>query len=214
MISLERSIRLCVLVDPDSAGRLDVLEQARQAVAGGATAIQLRGKTASARQLVEAGYRLKVFCRTEGVLFIVNDRLDVALACDADGVHLGQSDLPVRDARAIVPHAFVIGASAHSAEEAQKAEEDGADYLGVGAVFATTSKSDATVLGLEALAVVIRATCLPCIGIGGITPGRVEEVLACGACGVAVHQAVVGAHSISAAARAFLSVIERGGFLA
>lgn len=214
MISLERSLRLCVLVDPDSAGRLDVFEQARRAVAGGATAIQLRGKTASARYLVEAGYRLKAFCRTEGVLFIVNDRLDVALACDADGVHLGQSDLPVREARVIVPHGFVIGASAHSAEEARKAEEDGADYLGVGAVFATTSKSDATVLGLEALGTVIRATRLPCIGIGGITPGRVEEVLACGACGIAVHQAVIGARDITAAAGAFIRVIERGGFLA
>ena len=214
MSSLERSLRLCVLVDPDSAGRFDVLEQARRAVAGGATAIQLRGKTASARYLVEAGYGLKVFCRTEGVLFIVNDRLDVALACDADGVHLGQSDLPVREARAIAPHSFVIGASAHSAEEARKAEEDGVDYLGVGAVFATTSKSDATVLGLETLGMVIRATRLPCIGIGGITPGRVGKVLACGACGVAVHQAVVGVPDITAAAGAFIRKIERGGFLA
>jgi thiamine-phosphate pyrophosphorylase len=211
VIPLSRKLLLYVLVDPAGVLGRTALEQAGSALRGGATAIQLRGKGVSARELASAGKFLKALCREKNALFIVNDRLDVALACGADGVHLGTDDLSVKAAREIAPEGFVIGASAHDPEEAREAERQGADYLGVGAVFRTQTKGDARATGIAGLRAVVESTVLPCVGIGGITPRTAPGILPCGACGVAVHAAVVGADDVETAARDFRSAMDGGG---
>jgi thiamine-phosphate pyrophosphorylase len=208
VIPLARRLLLTVLVDPAAANGMSVLEQAARAIRGGATAIQLRSKAASVRELTAVGKALRNLCRDFDVLFIVNDRLDVALACGSDGVHLGQEDLPVDSAREIAPRGFVIGASAHDPEEARGAEKRGADYLGVGAVFPTMTKKNARFIGIEGLRAVVGSTTLPCVGIGGITALKAPEVLRCGACGVAVHSAVAQAGETGSAVREFRICME------
>lgn len=194
-------LTLYVLTDRLVSGRPHE-EQVEQAIQGGATAIQLREKTLSSRDVVEIGRRIAGICKRSGVLFIVNDRADVAVACDADGVHVGQDDLPVPVARQIVARGKIVGASAGTIAEARQAAAEGADYLGVGSVFATSTKPDAgEPLGVAALAEVIRAVRVPVVGIGGITAENAAEVIRAGAAGVAVVAAVVGQDDIVAAAR-------------
>lgn len=171
-----------------------------EALAAGCRAIQLRMKHATAREMLEAAEPLRRRTREAGALFFVNDRLDVALAADADGVHLGPDDLPVKAARAAVDralgssHDFLVGYSTDEPERARMAASAGADYIGCGTVYPTGSKAEAgSVIGLEGLSAVARAVDIPVVGIGGITPERAEEVSNTGATGVAVVSAVMGA---------------------
>jgi thiamine-phosphate pyrophosphorylase len=148
------------------------------------------------------GRRVAALCRRAGVVFIVNDRAHLAVDCGADGVHVGPDDLPVSAARQIVGPRKIVGASAGTIEEAQRAQFDGADYLGVGSVYATTSKSDAgEAIGLDRLVEIVRAVQIPVVGIGGITPETAAAVIRAGAAGVAVIAAVVGQPDIAAASR-------------
>ncbi|MDD1725113.1 MAG: thiamine phosphate synthase, partial [Methanospirillum sp.] len=140
--------------------------------------------------------------------FIVNDRLDIALASGADGVHLGQDDLPLKEARKIVPRSFIIGVSVGTVGEAERAEKEGADYLGVGPVYQTGTKTDAgPVVGLSLLRLIRSRTSLPLVAIGGITYERVPEVIASGADGVAVISAVVCSQDITSASRRFAELV-------
>ncbi|WCN39379.1 thiamine phosphate synthase [Aneurinibacillus uraniidurans] len=174
---------------------------ARAAIAGGVDVIQLREKKAPLGDIIETGRKLRELCRDHGVLFIVNDRVDVALLLEADGVHVGQDDLPADETRRLVGSDMFIGVSASSMEEAQRALELGADYLGVGAIYATNSKSDAGAPVTPQLIADIRAiTSVPLVGIGGITAGNCAEVMEHGADGVAVISAIVGASDPQAAA--------------
>ena len=150
-IDLRRAMRLYVIPDRTVGAPLRLEEQARQALAGGATALQLRDKEADGGELFAEARQMLCLCRELGVPLFVNDRLDIALACGADGVHLGQGDLPVAEARRLAPRPFIIGASARTPEDADRAVRDGADYLGVGAVFPTGSKEDAQVIGLDGI---------------------------------------------------------------
>jgi thiamine-phosphate pyrophosphorylase len=175
--------------------------QAVAALAGGATAIQLRAKHCSARELCSMGRRLADICAERAALFIVNDRLDVALACGAAGVHLGQDDLPAAEARRIAGPELIIGVSAATPAEAEAASRADADYLGTGSVYATASKADAgKPIGLKGLSRVTRTTALPVVAIGGITPDNAAAAIAAGAAGVAAISAVVGAPDVAAAA--------------
>ena len=190
----------------------------REALAGGAPTIQLRLKSASARELLEAAQTLMPIVRSAGALFIVNDRLDVALAAGADGVHLGPDDLPVKDvrraadaravdadARSGVADTFIVGYSTDTTDEAARAEAEGADYLGVGAVYATANKSDAgDVIGLKGLRRVVKAVSIPVVAIGGITPERAPAVAKTGACGSATIGAVMSAAEPAEAVRELL----------
>jgi thiamine-phosphate pyrophosphorylase len=195
-------LTLYVITDRRLASGRSHEEVAREAIAGGATVIQLRDKEASTKELVEIGRRLRRLTAERGVTFIVNDRVDVALAVNADGVHLGQEDMPAALARQLMGPAKVIGVSASTVEEAKRAEKDGANYLGVGPVYATVTKPDAgEPIGVEGLAEILRAVSIPVVAIGGIKEGNVEEVIAAGADGVAVVSAVVAAQDIEAAAR-------------
>jgi thiamine-phosphate pyrophosphorylase len=174
-----------------------------EAISGGASVVQLREKGVSTRVLFEEALALRKLTREKGVLFIVNDRLDVALAVGADGVHLGEEDLPISCARRMAP-SLIIGASCDTEEKARELEALGADYLGVGTVFATATKKDAgEPIGLLRLRRIKEAVSIPVVAIGGITLENVEAVLATGVDGVAVVSAVVGAPSPYEAARAF-----------
>lgn len=177
-----------------------------QLLAAGVRSIQFREKRMEMSDQLAVARMMRAKCGAAGALFLVNDRLDLALAVEADGVHLGQTDLPVKLARRLLPAGAVIGLSAASPAEARAGLADGADYLGTGAVYATSTKADAGApIGLEGIEAVVRAVDLPVVGIGGIGLGRVAPVIRAGAVGVAVISAVTGAAEPAAAARALLA---------
>jgi thiamine-phosphate pyrophosphorylase len=194
---------LYVITDgPQSRGRSH-LEIARAALEGGADAIQIRDKSSPAYNLCRLSAEIQPLARKYGALFVVNDRVDVAMVTGADGAHVGRDDLPAREARRLLPRPTVLGVSAATREAARKAERDGADYLGVGPIFATATKPDAgEALGIETLAAIARTVSIPVVAIGGITLENVSEVIAAGATGAAVVSAVVTADDMTAATRA------------
>jgi len=193
---------LYVITDETIAGGRSHAEIAEQALRGGADVIQLRDKGRSCTELAGIGREIAAIIRKAGAVFIVNDRLDVAIACGADGVHLGQDDMRLSTARQIAPPGFIIGVSVGTVEEAKDAEREGADYLALSPTFATASKEDAgCALGLERLREIRRAVSLPLVAIGGINRHNVGDVIAAGADGIAVISAVVASPDITAAAR-------------
>ncbi|HEX7101850.1 MAG TPA: thiamine phosphate synthase [Nitrolancea sp.] len=206
---LPDSLRLYVLTDRRLSRGRSECEVVQAAIAGGATAIQLRWKSGSMREAVDIGRELKAICAQSDVLFVVNDRIDLALALDADCVHLGDEDLPLDDARQIVGDRMLIGYSPPTLEEAIDAERLGADYLGVGPVYGTTSKSDAgEAIGVERIAAVARAVSIPIVGIGGITTGNATAVVRAGAAGVAVISSIVAADDVELAARDLRTAVD------
>jgi thiamine-phosphate pyrophosphorylase len=191
-----------ITADPPRARGRSHLEIARAAVRGGATAVQLRMKDAPARAIVETARAIADVCREAGVAFLVNDRIDAALAAGADGAHVGQDDIPGEAARALLGPGRLLGISAATADEAAAAERAGADYLGVGAVYATATKADAgAAVGLARIREVAAATGLPVVGIGGIALGGAAAVIQAGAAGVAVITAVTLAGDMADATR-------------
>ncbi|ABS56570.1 thiamine-phosphate pyrophosphorylase [Methanoregula boonei 6A8] len=193
---------LYVITDGAIGGGRSHAEIARFACAGGADAIQLRDKACGPDALCRIGREIRAITRDTGTLFIVNDRLDVALACGADGVHLGQGDLRVDTARRLAPRPFMIGVSVGNAEEAISAVVAGADYVAASPIFATSSKDDAGPgCGISGLREIRAAVAVPVVAIGGITRDNVAEVIAGGADSIAVISAVVGQPDIVAAAR-------------
>ncbi|MFN7018675.1 MAG: thiamine phosphate synthase [Fimbriimonadales bacterium] len=190
----------------------DPIEGAQLALEGGARIIQLRDKQATTRQLVQTGLTLRELTRRYGAMLIVNDRLDVAIAIEADGVHLGQDDMPAALARRIAGEHFIIGVSAETVEEAVQAEADGASYLGVGPMFATTTKPDAGApVGPERLRIIKQAVSIPVFGIGGITQENAGAVLAAGADGICVISAIMGAADPKEATQRLVAVLEKRG---
>lgn len=203
---LARALRLVVLTDRGLAATRKLEDVVAAAIEGGARAIQLRNKGESARELFEVGRRLRALTREADALFFVNDRVDVALALGADGVHLGPDDLSVASVRDAVPEGFIIGRSADDPAVARKAVADGADYIGCGTVYPTKTKTDAgAVIGTEGLRRVVEAVEVPVVGIGGITAALAPEVAEAGATGIAVVGAIMSAPDPAAAARALLA---------
>jgi thiamine-phosphate pyrophosphorylase len=181
---------------------LSPLEIAEKAIAGGVDVIQLREKKRPFSEVLTVGRQIRELCKEKNVLFVVNDRVDVAMLLQADGVHVGQDDIPAHEARKIIPEDMFIGVSASSMEEARLAIEQGADYLGVGSIYATNSKDDAGEPVTPALIAEIRAiTDLPMVGIGGINAENGKEVLERGANGLAVISAIVGQQDPEQAAK-------------
>jgi thiamine-phosphate pyrophosphorylase len=177
--SVARLRGLYVVTDARAAGGHRAMAQA--ALKGGARIVQLRDKTLTLAQLLPIANALREMAHNHGALFLVNDRIDLALACGADGVHLGPDDLPVHIARRLMPHG-ILGASCGDEEEARRAESEGADYIGAGAVFGTQTKADAGApIGLETLSAIVRATRLPVAAIGGIDLSNIASVLQAGA---------------------------------
>ena len=184
-------------------------EIVRAAVAGGVTCVQVRDKDVNPREFIAEARAVQAALRGTGVPLIVNDRVDVALAVAADGVHLGQRDLPIADARRIGPSGWIVGVSAESVADAIQAEREGADYIGVSPVFATPTKTDtAPPLGLAGLRAIRAATKRPLVAIGGIQAGNAREVIRAGADGLAVVSAIVSADSPRQAAAQLKREIE------
>jgi thiamine-phosphate pyrophosphorylase len=201
---------LYVITDHRAAAGRPLLDLVRAALRGGATVVQLRMKHGSTREMLALGQELREVTRLAGVPLIVNDRLDVALALEAEGVHLGQEDLPARLARPLIGPNRLLGVSVETVEQAEQAWRDGADYLGVGDLFGTPSKPDAgPPIGLEALRAIARAVPLPIVGIGGVTLENAGAVIDAGAAGVAVISAVIGAADPEQAARDLRAIVEQ-----
>ncbi len=201
---------LYVVTDEQLSRGLSHLEIAEQALAGGADVIQLRDKQRGGHDLVSIARGICRCAKRCDAVFIVNDRIDIALASHADGVHLGREDIPLHLARELAPRPFIIGVSVGSLTEAVDAEKEGADYLAVSPVFSTASKSDAGPgLGTGLVRQIREQVRIPVIAIGGIGPQNVSEVIAAGADGVAVISAVVSSADISGSAREMKSIIAR-----
>lgn len=182
----------------------DFLDAVASALKGGVDILQLREKNMPAKKLIELGKKIKQLCLEYETTFIVNDRVDIAAVLDADGVHLGQDDLDVKSARDILGDKCLIGVSTHAPEQALKAVEDGADYIGIGPVFATPTKEGRIPVGLEYVRWISENIDLPAFAIGGINEENIDEVLEAGAKRVAVVRAIINAKSPQKAAEKFL----------
>jgi thiamine-phosphate pyrophosphorylase len=183
--------RLHIITDTELQVRFSHVELAEMAISGGAETIQFRQKQGTTRELIEIARNMKRLCENAAVNFIVNDRLDVAIASDADGVHLGQEDFPIPLAREIFGKNKIFGGSAVTLDGAKKCLEEGADYVGFGPVYPTASKTDAgPVTGLDLMREVIDKIPLPLIAIGGVTKENTPDIIRAGAYGIAVISAV------------------------
>lgn len=203
-------LSLYVLIDPSVAQGRDLDKVTEAAIRGGATMIQLRHKGGPTRQLLAMARSVRIKCMDHGVPFIVNDSVEVAEAVEADGVHVGQDDLPAFAARRILGADRIIGVSARTVELAREAEDDGADYLGVGPVYATQTKHDAgQPIGLACLMEIAHSVSIPVVAIGGIKNHNVSDVMRYGVAGAAVISAIAGATNVEEAARDIKIRIER-----
>lgn len=187
-----------------------VEESVELAIDGGCTVIQLREKQCSSRDFYELALRVKGITAPRGVPLIINDRVDICLAAGADGVHVGQSDLPAGQVRRLLGPDRILGVSARTLEEALEAQESGADYLGVGAMYATSTKTDAQVVSMETLRAIRQAVEIPIVVIGGINRDTMEAFRGMGIDGLAVVSAVVAQKDIRAAARELVDRFREG----
>ncbi|WP_304099077.1 thiamine phosphate synthase [Phascolarctobacterium succinatutens] len=183
-----------------------LIDCVREALDGGVTLVQYRAKTASSAEMYAEALQLKALCDSFKVPLIINDRLDIAMAVGAAGVHLGQDDLPCAAARKILGEDYIIGVSAHNPAEAKAALQSGADYLGCGAVFGTATKADVQKLGTDGLAAICKAKGLPVVGIGGVTADNYREVRAAGADGAAIVSGILAQPDIRATVEAIARV--------
>jgi thiamine-phosphate pyrophosphorylase len=199
---------VCLILD---AGHLRVSAEvaAREAIDAGVRLFQYRDKNGTRRAIFEACRRLSVLLKRSNAVFIVNDHPDISLAVEANGVHLGQDDLPADEARRILGSGKIIGVSTHSTEQAMAAQSAGADYIGFGPLFPTRTKDAGSLQGIESLRQIRKAVMLPVIAIGGINIQNVGEAIAAGADGAAVISAVLSAADLRQAAREMVARIKR-----
>ena len=190
----------------DTSGGHDPVALASQLLDSGARILQLRLKDRSSRDLLSIATTVAGLCRNRGALFIVNDRADIAKLAGADGVHVGQDDLPLAAAKAVIGDRMFVGVSTHSVEQAREAEAGGADYIGFGAIYSGGLKNVANAQGLDRLRTVRAAVKLPIVAIGGITQATVPEVLNAGADAVAIITDIVRAPDLSAKVRDLLGL--------
>jgi thiamine-phosphate pyrophosphorylase len=201
----ERLLGLYVIIDTQALVSRDAVEVTSQAIRGGARAIQLRDKRLGRRELLSLARQLKEICAEHQALFIINDYLDIALAVEADGLHLGQKDLPIAEARRFLAIDQIIGSSVTDLDEAFQAQSEGADYIAVGSIYPTISKAEFKLVGLETLSEIKKALSVPLVAIGGIEMSNVEAVMKAGADGVAIIKAVLAAEDIEKATRQIVS---------
>lgn len=201
MKQLEKDLLLYGVTDRAWLGDRTLAQQVEEAVLGGATFIQLREKMLTGDALLAEARDVRDVCRKHGIPFVINDSVELAERVGADGVHVGQGDMEAGKAREFLGPDKIIGVSAKTVEQALLAEKNGADYLGVGAVFPTSSKSDASVISHETLKAICSAVKIPVIAIGGITADNVKELRGSGICGVAVISALFAKQDVRAAAR-------------
>ena len=208
---MTQDFNVYLVTDGGLSGDRSTAEVVRRAIDGGVDVVQLREKGATARHRYELGLELRELTRAADVPLIVNDRIDIAAAVGADGVHLGDDDLPIAVAREQLGPEAIVGRSVSTPDAAREAARAGADYLGVGAVYGTTSKEttpEQSNIGLDRVRAIRAATELPFVGIGGITPENAADVVAAGADGVAVVSAITGAENPEAATRRLAAAVE------
>ena len=198
---------LYVIVDTQALGNRDAIEAAAQAIRGGAKIIQLRDKHSEKSKLLDIAQKLKDLCQKSEILFIINDHLDIALAADADGLHIGQEDLPLSLARRELPVDKIIGCSVTNLKQSLKAEQEGADYIAVGAIFPTPTRRDYEVVGIEHLRQIKQRISIPVVAIGGISRDNITEVMAAGADAAAVISAILNQDDIEKATAEMVSKI-------
>ena len=192
----KETLLLYAVTDRSWVGRQTLLEQAEDAIRGGATCVQLREKELEADAFLEEAVAAKTLCARYGVPLFINDNVEIAVQCGADGVHVGQSDLEAGRVRALVGEDMILGVSVQTVEQAAAAERAGADYLGAGAVFATATKPDAAEVSLETLRAICGAVSIPVVAIGGINRDNISRLAGSGICGAAVVSAIFGAGDI------------------
>ena len=203
-MNLREKLKLYVITDRRLKPEI---ESVREALEGGATSIQLRIKNASTREMIKIGKRIRELTKEYDALYFVDDRLDVALATNADGVQLGPEDMPISLAREIAPN-LIIGASVYSLEEALQAEKERADYLGAGSVFPTPTKAGVRVIGVEGLRKIVKSVKIPVVAIGGINHKNARDVLKTGVDGIAIISAIMGAEDVKKATEEMKKIIE------
>ncbi len=202
---------LYVILDKQLLGNKDELEIASLVIEGGASIIQLRDKQSSKAMLLSKAEKMQSLCRQADVLFIINDFLDIALAMDADGIHIGQGDLPVSVIRKQLPIDKIIGCSARTIDLALTAQIEGADYISSGSIFPTTTKRDAIVIGIEKFTQIKQALSIPLVAIGGINISNIAQAITAGANSVAVISAILQASDIRKAVHSLVIEIKRAG---
>ena len=196
----KKSMLLYAVTDRTWLGEQTLFMQVEEALRGGVTFIQLREKKLNDDLFLEEAIKIKAICKNYQVPFVINDNVDIAKACDADGIHIGQSDRKVSDVRTILGENKIIGVSAQTVEQAINAQQEGADYLGVGAVFSTSTKLDADSVSFKTLKSICEAVNIPVIAIGGINENNILELSGTGIDGVAVISALFANSNIKAAA--------------
>lgn len=191
--------KLYLVTDRDMLKNRDIFSAVEMAIKGGVTLIQLREKDISTEEFYKIALKLKEITSKYNVSLIINDRLDIALAIDVDGVHVGQQDMPAAVARKIIGNHKILGVSAATVEEAKKAEKDGADYVGIGAIFPTSTKDDARAVNINELIKIKKALNIPVVAIGGISEKNIEFLAPAKIDGVAVISAILGKEDVKAA---------------
>jgi len=191
---------LYLVTDQNSLKGRNLISVLEDAISGGVTIVQLREKNVTSLEFYEIASKVRLLTLQYNIPLIINDRLDIALAVDADGVHVGQNDLPVKAARKLLGKHKLLGVSAATLEEALKAQEDGADYIGVGALFPTNTKADTRRVTLEQITQIKKVVDIPVVGIGGINENNMAAVRVTGIDGAAVASAILAADSVKDAA--------------
>ena len=200
---------LYAVTDRAWTGEQTLYRQVEQALKGGVTCVQLREKELDEEAFLAEAKEIGALCRTYGVPFIVNDSVEIALACGADGVHVGQSDMDARQVRALVGGQLMIGVSARTVEDALRAQRAGADYLGVGAVFGTSTKPDAKAISHQTLKEICATVDIPVVAIGGISRDNIPELSGTGIDGVALVSAIFAAEDIEGRCRELKELVRR-----
>ncbi len=197
----KRSMRLYAVTDRAWVGRQSLYEQVEAALKGGATCVQLREKEMNDQDFLAEALEIAALCKRYGVPFFINDNVEVAVKCKADGVHVGQEDMAAAQVRQQVGDHMMIGVSAHSVEEALEAVKNGADYLGVGAMFSTSTKKDVQLLSKAVLRDICAAVTVPVVAIGGISKANISQLAGSGVDGVALVSAIFAAEDIESECR-------------
>ena len=197
----KKYMQLYAVTDRAWTGNKTLYEQIKEALENGVTCVQLREKNLDEASFIEEAKKISVLCRQYNIPFIVNDNVNVAIASNADGIHIGQEDMGLKDVRKIVGENMIIGISAHTVEEAKFAQENGADYIGIGAVFETSTKNDVDVIPYEKVKSICDAVDMPKVAIGGINAENILKLKGSGIDGVAVVSAIFGAKDIGKATK-------------
>ena len=205
----KKHMLLYAVTDRAWVGTKSLYEQVKEALENGVTCVQLREKELNESDFLKEAKQISTLCKEYKVPFIVNDNVNIAIACKADGIHIGQEDMELTNVRKLVGEDMIIGVSAHTVEEAIKAQEGGADYIGIGAVFATSTKTDVDVLSFETLKSICEAVDIPTVAIGGIKKDNICKLKGSGIDGVAVVSAIFAAKDIATATKELLLEVKK-----